>query len=84
MSIKLKDLKENEIKYKNSIIEFVFMKLAPIFSEELMILITKYGWKNKFNFYYELIYKIYKENYCYNLQNYLENVENDVSMIYTY
>ena len=53
-------------------------------NEELMILITKYGWKNKFNFYYELIYKIYKENYCYNLQNYLENVENDVSMIYTY
>ena len=28
--------------------------------------------------------KIYKQNYCYNLQNYLENTEKDISLIYTY
>ena len=49
-----------------------------------MILITKYGWKNKFIFYYEIIYEIYKNNYYHNLKNYLENLENDVSIIYTY
>ena len=83
-SIKFKNEKNNEIKYKDLITRFVFDKLVLFFSEELMILITKYGWKNKYMNYYEIIYNIYKQNYYYNLQNYMENLENDFSIVYTY
>ena len=83
-SIKLKEIKDDDVKYRLLIIKYVFSKLVPFFSEELMILITKYGWKNRYKIYYDIIYQIYKENYNYNLKNYIENLENDVSIIYTY
>ena len=83
-SIKLKTENNNFDKYKNSILKFVLGKLVSFFSEELMILITKYGWKNKFTNYYDIIYQIYKDNYNYNFQNYLESLEYDISIIYTY
>ena len=83
-SIKLNKEKNNFDNYKNSIINFVLSKLVSFFSEELMILITKYGWKNKFMNYYDIIYQIYKDNYNYNLKNYIENLVYDVSIIYTY
>ena len=83
-SIKMKNQNYDGIKYKNSIIKFVFSKLVPFFTEELMILITKYGWKNNNMLYYNIIYQIYKENYINDLRSYIENLENDVSIIYTY
>ena len=48
---------DDDISKKNSIIEFVLQKIAPCFTEELMILITKYEFKNKYNYYYKCIYE---------------------------
>ena len=83
-SIKLKKENNNFREYKNSIIKFVLSKLVSFFSEELMILISKYGWKNKFMDYYDRIYQVYKENYNYNFRNYIENLIYEISIIYTY
>ena len=69
---------------KNLIIEFVLQKIAPCFKEELMILISKYDFKNKYNYYYKCIYESYKKNYAYNFKNYLENLNNEISIVYTF
>ena len=83
-SIKFKKEKNNLNNYRDYIINFVYSKLVPYFSEELMILITKYGWRNNFISDYNLIYKLFQENYCYNLTDYMKKLEYDVSIIYTY
>ena len=84
-SIKLKkESKEDKINYKKSIIKFVLNKIVPYFSEELMILITKFGFKNENNFYYQSIYEIYSQNYSYSLKDYLEHLDSDASIVYTY
>ena len=69
---------------KNLIIEFVLQKIAPCFKEELMILISKYDFKNKYNFYYKCLYESYKKNYSYNFKNYLENITSEISIVYTF
>ena len=56
---------------KNKIIEFVLAKIAPCFNEKIMTLISNFGFKNKFNYYYDHIYHFYKCNYSYNFINYL-------------
>ena len=74
------DIKNN----KNYIIQFVLEKIAPYFTEELMILFSKFGFMNKYNFYYKCIYETYKEKYCYNIKNYLEKLNNEISVVYTF
>ena len=80
--------RNNEIKYersdKNYIIQYVLEKIAPCFTEEIMILFSKYGFRNKYNFYFKCIYESYKEKYCYNLKNYLEKLNNEISVVYTF
>ena len=69
---------------KNKIIKFVLEKISPCFNEKLMILITKYGFKKKFEFYYKCILEAYKKKYCYNMKDYLEKLDNNTSIVYTY
>lgn len=53
---------------KNEIIKFILSKISPTFTEDLMIIIQKFGFKAKYNFYYENIMNYYKDNYRYNLK----------------
>ena len=76
--------KELEKIDKNKIILTVLEKITPFLSEELMVLICKYNFKNCYNYYFESIYDIYKKQYCYNLNNYLEQLNNEISIIYTF
>ena len=69
---------------KEKIIEYVLKKISPCFTEELMILITKYDFRNNNNNYYKIIYNEYKEKYCNNIKNYLEKLNEDISIVYTY
>ena len=69
---------------KEKIIEFVLEKIAPCFNEILMILITKFGFKNKYNFYFKIIYENYKKKYCHNIKNYLEKLDDEISIVYTF
>ena len=75
---------ENQNSKKNIIIQSVLEKIAPCFTEELMILFSKYEFRNKYNFYFNCIYEAYKEKYCYNMKNYLEKLNNDISIVYTF
>ena len=69
---------------KNKIILFVLEKIAPFLSEELMILVCKYNFRNNYKYYFESIYDIYKKKYCYNLKNYLQKLNKEISIIYTF
>ena len=69
---------------KNKIISFILELIIPCLTEELMVLVCKYNFRNNYKDYYESIYNIYKKNYCYNLQNYLEKLNNEISIIYTF
>ena len=78
--------KNEETQNTNKIllIKFVLERIVPCFPEELMILITKFGFKKKYNSYYKLLYQCYKEKYCYNFNDYLLNSTQDISIIYTF
>ena len=82
---KMTDNNNNQIN-KNEIIEFVLEKISPCFSEILLIIINKLGFKNKFKSYYQIIYESYKNNYFKNIFNYLENLndETSISIVYTF
>ena len=69
---------------KEKIIEYVLKKISPCFTEELMILITKYDFRNNNNNYYKIIYNEYKEKYCNNIRTYLEKLNESTSIVYTY
>ena len=69
---------------KNEIIKFILSKISPTFTEDLIIIIQKFGFKAKYNFYYENIINYYKENYRYNLKNFIEKTTNKFSIIYTF
>jgi len=69
---------------KEKIIEYVLKKISPCFTEELMILITKYDFRNNNNYYYKIIYNEYKDKYCDNIRNYLEKLNEVTSIVYTY
>ena len=69
---------------KSLIIKFVLDRIVPSFSEELMVIISKFGFKKKYNSYYKLIYECYKNNYFYNFNNFLEKSRNEISIIYTF
>ena len=82
---KQKDIiNENKKIDKNKIIKYVLEKISPCFNEKIMILITKYGFKKKFEFYYKCILEAYKKKYCYNIKDYLKKLDNNTSIIYTY
>ena len=69
---------------KNEIIKFILSKISPTFTEDLMIIIQKFGFKAKYNFYYENIMNYYKDNYRYNLKNFIEKTKDKISIIYTF
>ena len=75
---------ETKKTYKSLIIKFVIERICPCFTEELMVLITKFGFKQKYNSYYKLIYQCYKESYCNNFENYLIKSKSDMSIVYTF
>ena len=50
----------------------------------MIIILQKFGFKAKYDSYYENIFDIYKSNYQYNLYNYLEKCSNNLSIIYTF
>ena len=79
---------KNSMNYENQenekIIEYILKRISPCFSEELMILITKYGFRNKFTSYYNIIYNTYKDKYCNNINDYLSKLNEEISIIYTF
>ena len=80
----INDNDENGSKNKKLIIKFVLEKIAPCFNEYLMIMITKFGFRNKYNFYYKCIFEEYEKNYCCNLKKYLEKLKDETSIVYTF
>ena len=76
--------KELECINKNKIIKYVLEKIIPFFSEELMILISRFTFKKNYGFYFNIINDIYCKNYCYNFKCYLEKLNNDISFVYTF
>ena len=75
---------ETKKTYKSLIIKFVIEKICQCFTEELMVLITKFGFKQKYNSYYKVIFQCYKESYCNNFENYLIKSKSDMSIVYTF
>ena len=75
---------KKNIKEKNDIVKFILNKIVPTFTEDLIIILQKFGFKAKHNFYYENIISIYKANYRYNLKNFIEKTEKKLSIIYTF
>ena len=75
---------ENKKMDKSRIIKFVLERMTPCFSEELMVLITKFGFKQKFNSYYKIIYECYKDKYCHNFDDFLTKSKNNISIVYTF
>ena len=69
---------------KNEIIKFILNKISPTFTEDLIIIMKKFGFQAKYNFYYENIINIYKNNYRYNLKNFIEQTDKKLSIIYTF
>mgnify|MGYP002623021467 CR=1 FL=1 len=80
----ISDYDENGSKNKKLIIKFVLEKIAPCLSEYIMILLTKFGFRNNYNFYYKCIFEEYEKKYCCNIKKYLKNLTDEVSIIYTY
>ena len=72
------------IKQKDNIIKFVLNKIVPSFSEDIMIILNTFGFKAKYNLYFENILDIYKTNYKYNLKEFIKNNSNNLSIIYTF
>ena len=75
---------KKNIKEKNEMIKFILEKITPTFTEDLMVIMQKFGFKAKNNEYYENILNIYKINYRYNLKNFIEQTQNKISIIYTF
>ena len=75
---------KNNIQEKNDFIKFILNRIAPSFTEDLMVIIQKFGFKAKYNFYYENILNTYKNNYRYNLKHFIEKTEKKLSIIYTF
>ena len=74
----------NQLEIIKKIKTFVFDNIVPCFSEILMIIISKFGFKNKFNSYYNIISETYKIFYCYNIYNYLKKLDSQISLVYTF
>ena len=72
--------RENRLKIRN----FVLERIVPCFSEELMVLITKFLFRIKYNSFHEDIIKCYKNKYCYNFDDFLEKSKDNISIIYTF
>ena len=72
------------LKEKGDIINFVFNKIVPIFTEDIMIILQKFGFKAKYDSYFKNILNIYESNYKSNLNAFLENCSNNISIIYTF
>jgi hypothetical protein len=75
---------KKNITEKKEIIKFILEKISPTFTEDLMIIMEKFGFKAKNNFYYENIKNVYENNYNFNLKNFIEKTENKLSIIYTF
>ena len=75
---------KKNITEKNEIIKFILEKISPTFTEDLMIIMEKFGFKAKNHFYYENIKNVYMNNYRYNFKDFLEKTENKLSIIYTF
>ena len=75
---------ENERKNRLKIRNFVLERIVPCFSEELMVLITKFLFRIKYNSFHEDIIKCYKNKYCYNFDDFLEKSKDNISIIYTF
>ena len=75
---------KNGITSKNEIIKFILNKISPTLTEDLIIIMQKFGFKAKYNFYYENIINIYKNNYRYNFKNFIEQTDKKLSIIYTF
>jgi hypothetical protein len=80
----INDNDEDGSKNKKLIIKFVLEKIAPCFNEYIMIILTKFGFKNNYNFYFKCIFEEYEKKYSYNIKNYLENLEDEISIVYTF
>ena len=80
----INDNDEDGRKNKKLIIEFVLEKITPCFNEYIMVVLTKFGFKNNYNFYYKCIFEEYEKKYCYNIKNYLENLKDEASIVYTF
>ena len=72
------------IKGKDDIIKFIFNKIVPTFTEDMMVILKNYGFKAKYDFYFENILDIYKSNYKYNLKDFIENTSYNLSIVYTF
>ena len=69
---------------KDEIIKFVFKKIVPTFTEDIMFILNKFGFKAKYNKYYDDILEIYQSNKKYNIKKYIEDCKNNISIIYTF
>ena len=75
--------KKNKYTEKNDIIKYILNKIVPTFTEDLMIIIHKFDSKAKPDFYNEVL-DIYKNNYSYNLNNFISKTKDKVSIVYTF
>ena len=78
------NLKDNNDIENNKITEFVLKNISPCFTEELLILAAKFGYKKIFNYEYNVIYNSYKEKYCFNFLDYLSKLKEEISIVYTF
>ena len=69
---------------KNEIINFIFHKIVPTFTEDMMLILQKSSFNAKYSSYYENILEIYKNNYSYNLDDFISKCESNISIIYTF
>ena len=80
----INDKDEDGRKNKKLIIKFVLEKIAPCLHEYIMIILTKFGFKNNYNFYFKCIFEEYEKKYSCNIKNYLKNLEDETSIVYTF
>ena len=72
------------IKEKDDFFKFVLNKIVPTFTEDIMIIINSFGFKAKYDLYYENILDIYRSNYKCNIKDFIENNSYNLSIIYTF
>ena len=75
---------KKKIKEKENLIKFISEKIAPTFTEDMIVYMSKFGFRLKHNSFYENIIKIYRKYYRYNLYDYLEKTTNKIAVIYTF
>ena len=62
----------------------ILQKIVPAFTEDMIVYIEKFGIKIKQELDYGLLKDIYKNNYRYNIYDYLKKTKNKISIIYTF